>query len=104
MNNDTKFVAPAHSLLMKPETESLICQESKNRAASIQASPQAARKKRFTKLDILIWETTQLDGTAPIREESIRQDDDQEEVPPCDNTRSSRSIGHPAARNRLSYD
>jgi hypothetical protein len=39
MNNDEEFAAPTHSLLMKAETESSTRQESKNRAASIQASP-----------------------------------------------------------------
>jgi hypothetical protein len=95
---------PQPTVLMKAETESSIRQESKNRATSIQASPQAARKKRFTKLDISTWETTRSDGTAPICKKSIRQDGDQEEVPPCDTTRSSGSIGHLAARNHLSYD
>ncbi len=30
MNNDTEFAAPAHSMLMKAETENSIRQESKN--------------------------------------------------------------------------
>ncbi|CAK9871124.1 unnamed protein product [Sphagnum jensenii] len=77
MNNDVEFVAPAHNLLMKAETENLTRQESKNRATSIQASPQAARKKCFTKLDILTLVTTRLDDTAPTCDEIIRQDDDQ---------------------------
>ncbi|CAK9222857.1 unnamed protein product [Sphagnum troendelagicum] len=62
MNNDTEFAAPAHSLLMKAELESSTHQESKNRATSIQASPQAAHKKRFTKLDISTVATTRSDG------------------------------------------
>ncbi|CAK9872042.1 unnamed protein product [Sphagnum jensenii] len=103
MNNDVEFVAPAHSMLMKAETESSTRQESKNRAASIQGSPQAVRKKRFTKLDISTLVTTRLDDIAPTRDKIIRQDGDQE-VPPCDTTRISGSIDHPATWNRLSYD
>jgi hypothetical protein len=45
MNNEVEFSAPAHNLLMKTEAENLARQENKNRSASIQASPQAARKK-----------------------------------------------------------
>jgi hypothetical protein len=103
MNNDVEFAAPAHNLLMKVKTESLTRQESKNRAASIQASPQAAHKKRFTKLDILTMVSMRSDDTALTHDEIIRQDDD-EEVPPCDTTRTSKSINHPTAQNRLSYD
>ncbi len=53
MNNEVEFSAPAHNLLMKTEAENLARQENKNRSASIQASPQAARKKWFTKLNIM---------------------------------------------------
>ncbi|CAK9205152.1 unnamed protein product [Sphagnum troendelagicum] len=88
---------------MKAETESSTRQESKNRAASIQPSPQVARKKRFTKLNISTLVTARPDDIAPTRDEIIRQDSDQE-VPPCDTTRISGSIDHPAAQNRFSYD
>ncbi|CAK9214036.1 unnamed protein product [Sphagnum jensenii] len=103
MNNNVEFVAPAHSLLMKAEMESSTHQESKNRAASIQASPQAAHKKRFTKFDISMLVTMWSDNIAPTHDEITRQDGNQK-VPPCDTTRITGSIGHPAARNRFSYD
>lgn len=45
MNNEVKFSAPAHNLLTKTEAENSARQENKNRLASIQASPQAAKKK-----------------------------------------------------------
>jgi len=103
MNNNVEFATLAHSLLMKAKTKSSTHQESKNRTASIQALPQAARKKRFTKLEISTMVSTRSDNTAPTRDEIMRQDSGQE-VLPCDNTRTSGSIGHPIARNRLSYD
>jgi len=97
MNNDVEFAGTAHNLLMKAETESSTRQESKNRTASIQTSPQAARKKCFTKLDISTMVSTQSDDTAPTRDKIIRQDGGQE-APPCDNTRTSGSIGRPPSR------
>ncbi|CAK9200940.1 unnamed protein product [Sphagnum troendelagicum] len=54
MGNELEFSAPAHSLLMKTEAVHLEHQENKNRSASIQASLQAARKKRYTKLNFAI--------------------------------------------------
>ncbi len=51
MGNEVEFAAPAHNLLMKTGTIQSEYQETKNRSASTQASPQAARKKRYTKLD-----------------------------------------------------
>lgn len=52
MSNEVEFSAPMHNLLMKTEAENSARQENKNRSTSIQASPQATRKKQFTKLDI----------------------------------------------------
>ncbi|CAM6044951.1 unnamed protein product, partial [Sphagnum compactum] len=52
MNNEVEFLASTHSLLLKTGSESSDRQAHKNRIASIQASPQAARKKRYTKLDL----------------------------------------------------
>jgi hypothetical protein len=52
MNNEVEFVISAHNLLKKVDAGDTICQAHKNRATSILASPQAARKKRFTKLDL----------------------------------------------------
>jgi hypothetical protein len=52
MNNKIEFVAPAHNLLLKQGVGGKECQVHKNKAASRQTSPQAARKKRFTPLDL----------------------------------------------------
>jgi len=54
MRNKMEFSAPAHSLLMKTEAVQSEHQEIKNRSASFQASPQAVRKKRYTKLNFAI--------------------------------------------------
>jgi len=52
MNNEAEFAAPAHNLLMKVVPENPTRPGNQNRSASVQASPQAARKKFFVKLDI----------------------------------------------------
>jgi hypothetical protein len=102
MNNETKFAAPAHNLLMKADLMNSSRLESKNRAASMQASPQAARKKRFTKPDISSTATARTDGNAPARDETSRQEGDQEALP-RNISRSSGSIGEDAARNERNY-
>jgi len=102
MNNETEFAAPAHNLLMKANLMNSSRLESKNRAASMQASPQVARKKRFTKLDISSTATTRTDGNAPARDKTSRQEGDQEALP-RDISRSLGSIGKDAARNDRSY-
>jgi len=111
MNNEMELSAPVHSLLMKADLMNSSRLESKNRAASMQASPQAAsmqaspqaaRKKRFTKLDISLTATAQTDGNAPARDETSRQEGDQEALP-RDISRSSGSIGEDVACNDRSY-
>jgi hypothetical protein len=52
MNNDIEFSGPAHSLLLKSGPVSTNCQVRKSVLASLLASPQAIRKKRFIKLDL----------------------------------------------------
>jgi hypothetical protein len=52
MNNEIKFVAPAHSLFLKQGVEGDEHQVHKNKAASHQASPQTTRKTHFTLLDL----------------------------------------------------
>ncbi|CAM6055883.1 unnamed protein product [Sphagnum tenellum] len=75
MNNDMEFSTSAHNLLRKTDTGNSTSQAHRNKSASLLASPQAARKKRFTKLDLALM-TARLLG----------------------------SIGPPAARNKLTYD
>jgi hypothetical protein len=52
MNNEVEFIALAHSLLLKSGASSEDRQTHKSKIASIQTSSQAARKKRFTRLDL----------------------------------------------------
>jgi hypothetical protein len=52
MNNDIEFSGPAHNLLLKSGPVSTDCQARKSETASQLVSPQAIRKKRFTKLDL----------------------------------------------------
>jgi len=52
MNNEIEFVAPTHNLLLKKGVEGEEGQVHKNKAASRQTSPQGARKKHFTPLDL----------------------------------------------------
>jgi hypothetical protein len=75
MNNDIDFVTPAHNLLRKRDSGNLVCQSHRNNTASLLASPQAARKKSFTKLDMALMIT-----------------------------RTPGSIGPSVARNKLNYD
>jgi len=103
MNNETEFAAPAHNLLMKADLMNSSRLESKNRAVSVQASPQAARKKRFTKLAILSPSTARPDGNALTRDETSWKVGDQEAPLPRDTSQNPRSIGENAARNDLSY-
>jgi hypothetical protein len=52
MNSDIEFAGPAHNLLLKSGLVSTECQVRMSEVASQMASPQAIKKKRFTKLDL----------------------------------------------------
>jgi hypothetical protein len=54
MNNEVEFTAPVHNLLRKSGVENTTRLAHKNSTASILASPQAARKKRFTKVNLAL--------------------------------------------------
>ncbi|CAM6032383.1 unnamed protein product [Sphagnum compactum] len=62
MSNEMDFSAHAHNLLMKAEATISEHQEIKNRSASIQALPQAARKKRYTKLNLNFMDPPRVDN------------------------------------------
>jgi hypothetical protein len=101
MGNEMEFSAPAHSLLMKTEAVQSEHQEIKNRSASFQASPQAARKKRYTKLNFAIL------ASSGANEEPNSRRDDREDDPlgglETVEGRETGSFGSKAARNRLNY-
>jgi hypothetical protein len=102
MNNEVEFSAPAHNLLMKTEAENTARQENKNCSANIQASPQAARKKRYTKLNIMTLISSRVDNDTLTSSDRETDDGDQEHLT-RDAIRAPGSIGPPAARNRLTY-
>jgi hypothetical protein len=54
LNNDIDFVTSAHNLLRKTDIGNSVRQTHRNNVASLLASPQAARKKNFTKLDLAL--------------------------------------------------
>jgi hypothetical protein len=62
MNNDVEFAGPVHSLLLKSGPESTDRQAHKNMSASLQASPQVVRKKRYIKLDLTQLEPPRADS------------------------------------------
>ncbi len=65
MNNDIEFATPAHNLLRKTDTRNSVHQAHRNKSASLLASPQAARKKRFTKLDLALMIARLLGSIGP---------------------------------------
>jgi hypothetical protein len=63
MNNDIEFSGPTHSLLLKSGPTSTDHQVRKSMSASLQASPQAVKTKRFTKLDLTKLERPRMVNT-----------------------------------------
>ncbi|CAM6035423.1 unnamed protein product [Sphagnum compactum] len=98
MNNEVEFSASAHSLLLKTGSENSDCQVHKNQTTSIQASPEAAKKKRYTKLDLATIEpprTVSATLTLDAREAEV---DGQKNLN-YDPHKTLGSIGSQAARN-----
>ncbi len=62
LNNEVPFTAPAHNLLKKTGEATLIRKEPGNTPASSKASPQVARKKRHTRLDMTILMQPEIDA------------------------------------------
>ncbi len=102
MSNELEFSAPPHNLLMKIEAMHSEHQENKNRSASIQASPQAARKKRYTKLDFATLASSGANGDDALSPDREKEDAIQE-GPARDEVRGPGSFGSKATRNRLNY-
>jgi hypothetical protein len=102
MSNEMEFSAQAHNLLMKTEAEISEHQERKNRSASIQASPQAARKNRFVKLNLNFLDPPRANNDALDSSDKGKVDGFQESLA-RDATKETGSIGPKAARNRLTY-
>jgi hypothetical protein len=68
MNNDAGFVATTHNLLLKSDPSRTDHHAYKLKMASILASPQAARKKRFIKLDLGSVGTSFTTGANPFQD------------------------------------
>ncbi len=100
MGNELEFSAPAHSLLMKTEAVQSEHQENKNRSTSIQASPQATKKMRYTKLNFAILASS---GTNEDLNPGPEKEDDPQGSPEKDMVREAGSFGSKAARNHLNY-
>jgi hypothetical protein len=60
MNNDIEFAGPTHNLLLKSGLVNTERQACKSKTTSQMVSPQAIRKKRFTKLDLSKLEPQQV--------------------------------------------
>jgi hypothetical protein len=101
MGNEMEFSALAHSLLMKTEAVQSEHQEIKNRSASFQASPQAARKKCYTKLNFAILASSEVNEECNPGREG-KEDDPLESLETVEG-RETGSFGSKAARNRLNY-
>jgi hypothetical protein len=103
MSNEAEFSGPAHSMLMKTVAVTSIWFEDKNRTRSIQASPQAAKKKRYSKVDIVA-----LLIVRPASENIGREAQAPNQVKPKSPTRDTNktpgSIGQSAAWLKLIYD
>jgi hypothetical protein len=67
MNDDTGGALAAHNLLLKRDHQSTEHPAHKQEMASILASPQNARKKRFTKLDLGKLGTNPSAGANPFQ-------------------------------------
>lgn len=67
MNNDAGGVVVAHNLLLKRDPSNVEHLVHKQKMASILASPQAARKKRFVKLELGSLEDNLPTGNNPFQ-------------------------------------
>jgi hypothetical protein len=102
MSNEIEFSAPAHNLLLKTRAVHSEHQENKNRSASIQASPQAARKKRYTKLNFATLASPRANGDEDFSLDREKEDDSQLGPARVD-IREPGSFSVKAARSRLNY-
>ncbi len=103
MNNEVEFTTSAHNLLRKEDAGDTNRQAHKNRAESILASPQATRKKRFTKLDLARMLSPQ-EASLGLTQVDKEGEGEGRKPLPCDLNRFPGSISQPAACNRLTYD
>jgi hypothetical protein len=101
MNNEVEFAAAAHNLLKKADAGDTTRQAFSNKAASILASPQAARKKRYTKLDLT---QTPLGAFGALAQEGKIDAERGQRLAQGEEAKHTGSLSQPAARSRLTYD
>jgi hypothetical protein len=102
LNNEVVFAAPAHNLLVRLSVENTTSQVLRNRLASTPASPQAARKKRFTRLDMTILMNPEISSSGPAQGKLLEECREGELVD-NDIIKPSGSICQPTARYKLTY-
>jgi hypothetical protein len=102
LNNEVSFTVPAHNLLKKTGEVDSTRQELRNTSASIQASPQAARKKRLTRLDMTILMDPEIDALVSAKGDHNEECEDSA-LPQTISANLPGSTSHPAAQSRLNY-
>jgi len=71
MNNDAGGAVATHNLLLKRDPSSMEHLVHKQKMASILASPQAARKKRFVKLELGSLKASPPAGANPFQDPKV---------------------------------
>ncbi len=102
LNNEVAFTVPAHNLLMRKGEVDSSHQELRNRSTSIQASPQAVRKKCFTRLDMTILMNPEVD-TLISAQEDLKEGSEGSKLLLTFVTSPPGSISQPVARSKLTY-
>jgi hypothetical protein len=103
LDNEVAFVTPAHNLLMRSSDEDSTRQALRNRWASLRASFQAARKKkRFTRLDMIILMNQESNNLDPAQGKLL-EDRQVGKFAAGATTKPSGSLNPPVARNKLTY-
>ncbi|CAK9861925.1 unnamed protein product [Sphagnum jensenii] len=82
MNNDTGGAVVTHNLLLKRDPSSTEHLVHKQKMASILASPQAARKKRFVKLKLESLEASPPAGANPFHDHKVARGTTQHDSKP----------------------
>jgi hypothetical protein len=100
LNNEITLTVPAHNLLMGLGAADTTRQELTNKSVSIQASPPAARKKRFSRLDMTVLMNPEIDSLVSTQGDS-RDGSKGSKFQPNTSISHPGSISQLAARNRL---
>ncbi|CAM6016856.1 unnamed protein product [Sphagnum balticum] len=108
LNNEVPFTL-AHNLLKKMGEATLTRQKPRSTSASFKASPQAARKKRLTRLDMTIFMNPEIDAQVAARDALVlgqggpNEECEASVLPRITLANPPGSISHMAARSKLTY-